>query len=378
MLKKVLKFRTETILPLLGDDSYALFAKAVLFGRAQGSVYLDDDRCPKVAAILSAEEERCYFTLRSCDGNAEAWATALTETVLRDQHEENGAHIEFFLSPEADGSVRALFDGMKACWNPAFLYSWHAGRIIDPPVTVPEGFFLQAITAEFLASEGIENLDLILDEWDERDDGVDGVRGFCLLSGSMVAAVCHVDFRCGDAVELGVITDPAFRRKGLAAAAAGNAIRYFIERGIKHVVWHAPVDYKGSCSTASRCGLTIERGFGEYLLHYKLGYRKLMLGYRDVRLGNLAGAASLYRQALKLEKDEAKPFAGAHERFEVASWILECYCALKDESALEDVLREFPLHGVLLTPERILVLEQEGDCRFLAQCEAWKSFKADS
>jgi len=149
MLHKVKNPNADKILPLLKGDSYALFAQAVLNGNAKGTVYVDDIQNPTVAAILSHEEERCYLTLKSAGNELKTWQKALSETVLRDQFEENGAAMEMFLHPEADESVHDIFRTMEAAWNPAYLFSWNNDRGLEPPSAIPDGFILQPVTQYF-------------------------------------------------------------------------------------------------------------------------------------------------------------------------------------------------------------------------------------
>ena len=375
MLHNVKNPNADKILPLLQGDSYALFAQAVLNGNAKGTVYVDDIQNPTVAAILSHEEERCYLTLQSAGNDLKTWQTVLSETVLRDQFEENGAAMEMFLHPEADNSVHDIFRTMEAAWNPAYLFSWNNDRSLEPPSAIPDGFILQPVTQAFLNSKNIENLDLILDEWCERTDNVNGVRGFCLLKENTVASVCHIDFHNSDAVEIGIITDQNYRRQGLAVVVVSNTIQYFKEHGIRHIIWHAPADNKGSCAVAARSGLTIEREFGEYWMHYTHSCVLLLHAHHYFRSGKFREAAEYYRRALRAEKNEIKPFAGWHERIEVLSWILEYYNLLQDEDSLGSVLSELPAYNIRLSAQQIEAYEKNPDHDFITHTDTWQRWK---
>ncbi len=266
MLQRISNYNVPEILALLGDDDYALFARSVVEGRAAGRVYLDRAHQPTVAAIVSAEEERCYLTLRSAGLAIPEWQKTIRETIAREQDELNGAGIEYFLPPQADETVHAVFQGIFALWNPAFLYHAQTDSLPELPLAIPDGYTLQPITSMWLSGEGIKNKALITDEWEERTDHVDGVRGFCLLHKQKVVTVCHIDFRHQSAVEIGIITDEKFRRKGLAVVVVANTIHFFHQHGIKKIIWHAPQNNPGSCRVAEKSGLRIQREFGEYWL----------------------------------------------------------------------------------------------------------------
>lgn len=323
MLQQVSNYDVSAVLALLVNDDYALFARAVTEGRAAGRVYLDKAEQPTVAAIVSAEEERCYLTLRSAGLAIPDWQQTVRETLARDQDEINGAGIEYFLSPEADETVHAIFQGLSALWSPAFLYQAQADHLPELPLAIPAGYGLQPITNAWLSDQGIKNKALITDEWDERTDNVAGVRGFCLLHKQKVVTVCHIDFRHQSAVEIGIITDEKFRRKGLAVAVVANTIDFFRQQGITQFIWHAPQNNPGSCRVAEKCGLRIQREFGEYWLHYRPGNQNLTLGYVAFKAGKSNLAVAYYEKALELEAHEKKPFGGQFSRRQVSAWIKE-------------------------------------------------------
>lgn len=323
MLQRMSKYDRSEVLALLVNDDYALFARSVTEGRAAGRVYVDKAHHPMVAAIVSAEEERCYLTLRSAGLAIPDWQHTIRETLARDQYEINGAGIEYFLTPEADETVHAIFHGLSALWNPAFLYHAQADCLPELPLAIPGGYVLQPITNDWLSGQGIKNKALITDEWDERTDNVDGVRGFCLLHKQKVVTVCHIDFRHQSAVEIGIITDEKSRRKGLAVAVVANTIDFFRQHGITQFIWHAPQNNPGSCRVAEKSGLRIQREFGEYWLHYRPGNQSLMLGYAALRAGNTNQAVLYYEKALELEAHEKKPFGGQFSRQQVSAWIKE-------------------------------------------------------
>jgi RimJ/RimL family protein N-acetyltransferase len=364
-------FNVRKAIALLGDDPYAVFAKAVLSGRAAGRVYLDDPDAPSALAAVSDEEARCYLSLGTPPADPGAWRAAIERTILADQAELGDEAMECFLPPDAGDEVRGLLEGMDAAWNPALLYVWRAGT---PPAVAPapEGYALAAITDDALDSGEWSNVELITDEWEDRIDSVDGVRGFCLVSDGEVAAACHIDFRHEAEAEIGVITDARHRRRGLASCAAANAIAFFSSRGIDRVVWHAPVDNLGSRATAERCGMAVEREFGEYLLHSRRANRLLMRGFSRVRSGALALAAADYREALRADAAEPVPFAGWHGRDEVLEWILECYCDLRDAASIDATLASLGDYG--LAPDRELIerFAAMEPLSFLAESAGWR------
>lgn len=375
MLTKLTKWDADGIDKILPDDSYTVFARAVIHNSAHGKVYLDESVTPHVVAIVSSEEERCYFSLCSVKNDIDYWINSFKETVLRDQNDENRSSLECFLPPNADTSVHTLFHALRASWSPAYLYSvTSANTTLMTDRKAPGGYRIVPITEEFLAKKELQNKRLILNEWSIRKASVNGVRGFCALKGARIVAVCHIDFLCAEMLEIGVITESNHRRKGLSTTLASKAVEYFLSSGIKKIIWHAPADNKGSCKVAEASGLRVEREFGEYNVHYKAGYSLLIKGYGEVRKGNYKEAAGIYRQALAADKDEQKPFAGWHSRKEVISWIIGCYAGENDSVTLMKFLHEITQTNELTKKQIIAIVDSDEDCTFLRKSEEWKTY----
>lgn len=374
MLTRLTSWDTDGIEKILPEDSYSVFARAVIHNTANGRVYLDESVTPPVVAIVSSEEERCYFTLSSTKDDLDYWLNGFKETVLKDQFDESRSSLECFLSPNVDESVHTLFRKLHAAWSPAFLYSITHIKTRLSECNIPEGYRVVPITEELLAKKDIQNKRLILDEWSARKASVQGVRGFCALKGARIVAVCHIDFLCADMLEIGVITESNHRRKGLSTAVASKSVEYFLSSGIRKILWHAPTDNVGSCKVAEACGLCVEREFGEYNVHYKEGYSLLLQGYSNVRKGNYHEAADIYRQALAADKGEKQPFSGWHSRKEVLSWIIGCYAGENDIETLMKFLHEITEANELTKKHIIALVDIDEDCASLRKTEVWKQY----
>lgn len=95
----------------------------------------------------------------------------------------------------------------------------------------------------------------------------DGV-GAEVVEGDIVVAHCHEDMVVGDRVEVGIWTDPRFRRQGLARLAVAGAIAEAQRLGLKRMGWHCLASNAGSLHVALSSGFAIVaeyEAFGAYL-----------------------------------------------------------------------------------------------------------------
>lgn len=89
-----------------------------------------------------------------------------------------------------------------------------------------------------------------------------------VVDGEVVIAHCHEDMVVGDRLEVGIWTDPHFRRQGLARLAVAGAIAEAQRRGLRQMGWHCLASNAGSLNLALRSGFTIVaeyEAFGAYL-----------------------------------------------------------------------------------------------------------------
>lgn len=78
-----------------------------------------------------------------------------------------------------------------------------------------------------------------------------------VLDGDVVVAHCHEDMVVGDRVEVGIWTDPRFRRQGLARLAVSGAVAVAQQRGLRRMGWHCLTSNAGSLSAALSSGFSI-------------------------------------------------------------------------------------------------------------------------
>jgi RimJ/RimL family protein N-acetyltransferase len=77
-----------------------------------------------------------------------------------------------------------------------------------------------------------------------------------IIHDGVVVASCTPDLAVGTYAEIGIRTDPAHRRRGLATAAARATVAAAAAAGLSEVGWHCLASNRGSLAVASAAGLT--------------------------------------------------------------------------------------------------------------------------
>jgi RimJ/RimL family protein N-acetyltransferase len=238
-------------------STYNLAAAAVLGGTAPGQVWVDDPAEPRVALIRSPEG----YYLAGDAGRALAYS-ALKETLPH--------HAYLIVDPPAwAGVLDRIWVNRAARRHPRLhlvlrsfcLDGWRDG--------VPAGYCVVPVDADLLARTELKNHDQVagwVDGWPSTEDFLCKGFGYCALCNRepAIAAWCIADAVLGARCEMGVTTDPAHRRRGLAAAVASAAVEHCLERGFAEIGWHCLASNVGSQAVASKVGFEIERAYDGY------------------------------------------------------------------------------------------------------------------
>lgn len=87
---------------------------------------------------------------------------------------------------------------------------------------------------------------------------IDDFAGFCLgayvRTDSKIVSWCLVDCIVDDTMEIGVTTDPEFRRQGLATIVVAATVERSMANGIRQIGWHCVDSNIGSYTVSERVG----------------------------------------------------------------------------------------------------------------------------
>lgn len=120
-----------------------------------------------------------------------------------------------------------------------------------PDIAVPEGFSCRPVTSALLPR--IQGRIIPAFSWESDAQFLRSGFGSCILQGETVAACAFSAAVTAEAVDIGLETQEAFRRRGLAVCAAAAVMREIIRQG-KTPVWACHAANTGSAKTALRLG----------------------------------------------------------------------------------------------------------------------------
>ena len=142
------------------------------------------------------------------------------------------------------------------------------------------------------------------DSWDSVDHFLAKGISFCVVHGNVygdeVVSWCTCDCVAGDQIEVGIVTDSAHRRKGLAAVAAAATVECCLDSGFSAVGWHCESDNDGSWRTAEKVGFEREREYTTYYYIFDLANNLAQLGWSCLKRGEYERTTQYYEQVFAL------------------------------------------------------------------------------
>jgi RimJ/RimL family protein N-acetyltransferase len=261
------------------------FCAGVLERSHDGRVFVDDLQSPRTAFMLTWG---CWGYLAGDPDNA-GFLRALNEALFSKAFLDEGAW-GLFLSCPPDGWKEALA-AVCAPHPPIALPRRHyVARSTgdDRQVSVPEGYVLRRMDRSLLDLGGIAlpgDVTKMIDVIDWDAEVVDKGCGFVAVYDGQIAAHAMIDCVVGDVGEIGLFSDPAHRRRGLATATSAATIAYGLAHGLSTVVWDCYEHNAGSVRTAEKLGLERERDRTMYYFHFDEADHWAMLAWHDADRG---------------------------------------------------------------------------------------------
>ncbi|MFN8444773.1 MAG: GNAT family N-acetyltransferase [Caldilineaceae bacterium] len=297
---------------------------ATLAGNAPGAVWLDDLEQPRVGFAISPEGH--YLA-----GDAEQSASyaGLKETIEHDSY--------LVFHPPVWETVREqIWVNRVAARQERLNLRFQRKKLSDWHALLQTGFEFAQVDTEFLQRTSLKNHDGVtrwIRGWFSTEDFLANGLGFCIVHDDTIASMCIMDCRSGTTCEIGIRTDPGYRRRGLAAIVVAGMVDACLERGITTIGWHCHRTNYGSRGTAQKVGFEI---YAEYAAYSSF--------FPAQNLGDLSQAAATHW---------AKHFTWAADRVDpkyrldaAAAWAL----AGESETTLSQ-LRQAVKEGADFTPE---------------------------
>ncbi len=292
---------------LFQDFDYSLSIRALIEGNNRGRIFVDDVEQPRTALALTVEGA----LLAGDHGNPG------TNQALRRLFEEQIFSGKVFV--EDDWSVTLAVHPQEWAARLPELIPTHQADILPRfhylcrelrfawREHLPTGYEVRRIdhyllhNPELAIPSAIPNW--IQTAWRTTDLFVDRGVGFCVVHNHHVVSWCMADCTAGSRIDVGVTTEPAHRRRGLAAVVVAATVEYCLDSGFSAVGWHCEQDNVASWKTAERVGF--ERA-GEYVYYYYIFDRAdhlAQLGWSCFKRGEYEATVRYYDQVFELRED---------------------------------------------------------------------------
>jgi RimJ/RimL family protein N-acetyltransferase len=147
--------------------------------------------------------------------------------------------------------------------------------------------------------------------------------GFCVVHQNEAVSWCIADCTAGSQVDVGIMTVPAQRRRGLAAVVAAATVEHCLSHGFTSVGWHCDQDNVGSWKTAEKVGFQRTREYVYYFYIFSQPDHLAQLARSCFSRGDYERTVQYMEQAFALREDhpdyyyvraaEAWDALGSHE-----------------------------------------------------------------
>ena len=305
MISKLNQQDYERVQPLLKGMEYNLVISAVLAGTSPGMVYVDDMGDPQTAFLCTVEG---YYVL-GVASNA-AFNQALNELILTkffggDTVRGDETDFALYYHPESwEDQMGVIFKGKHPIKEYRRHYACRDVKV-DWVDQIPPSYSLVRVDGKFLAKTRLRNFSAVAGwintNWNTIDEFLKMGRAFCLLQDEVIASWCIADCVSGDLCEVGIHTDPEYRRQGLGTLTAAACVADFLASGYSAVGWHCSENNLSSRGVAEKVGFELTHRYPIYYCYYDDAFQLALNGHFQLREKNYRQALKWYDKAVQLD-----------------------------------------------------------------------------
>jgi len=267
-----------------------LYDRGILAGKYPGKILVDNIDHPHSALLI--KDIWCHLV---GDPDNLSFNSGLQHALSTKQFIGEKTNALFFMKPS--GAWCKVLQGLVAerepIETPRFVYAANHGYQIrlQPPDECKLVFIDEAII-NLVEGELPDDVQKVLDLRKGSDAPDEMGFGYAAIYGQTCAAWSVIDFIAGATGEIRLVTDPRYRRRGLAFITSAMTIQYGLAHGLDQILWDVAASNTGSIRTAQKLGLTFLSETKEYTLIFpEVGYLiNLAWGHLDgARYGQVLG-----------------------------------------------------------------------------------------
>ncbi len=300
MLKELRPDQFERVRALFAPFDYSLSLEAAIRGNNPGRIFVDDILQPRTAFALTVEGYLLGGVYDNPQTNR-ALRQLLEQRIFTGEVYINGDwSMSLAVHPQAwEIRLAELVPTHKAEKFERYHYLCKQARF-DWRSALPSNYRVQRLDRELLERVSFPPS---MDDWFDADQMWGSMENFlekgisyCLLQGDQVVSWCSADCAAGERIDVGIITHPDHRRRGLATIVTAATVEACLRRGFRAVGWHCNAENTGSWKTAEKVGFLRQRTYDYYYYIYDPIDHMAELGWGAYRRGDYARTVACYKQ----------------------------------------------------------------------------------
>jgi len=311
MMQELKSGEFEKVRSLYREFDYSLSVLAAIEGNNPGRIFVDDVINPQTSLALTVEG---YLLVGDSDnpGTNKKLGNFIKDKIFSGEIYVNGDwSMSLAVHPEDwEARLPELIPTheLERIERYHYLcrevkYNWREG--------LPEGYTVRRVDRALLNDKRIIFPDP-LGEWMDfegtwwtKDNFLARGISFGVIKEGKILAWCTPDCTADDRIDVGVITHPSHRRKGLAAAVVAAAVEECFNQGFNAIGWHCNADNIGSRKTAEKVGFKQNRKYRYYYFMYDPIDHLAELGWYYYKLGDYKKTVHYYDQVFTLRDENA-------------------------------------------------------------------------
>lgn len=294
---------------LFDGFDYSLSIRAVIEGNNPGRIYVDNADQPRVGFALTVEG----YLLAGKSGHAslnQALGKFLRERIFSGEIYVNGdISMSLAVYPQVwEAKLPELIPTHEIEQLDRCHYLCHE-LSLDWRKNIPDGYSVRKIEEyplkkpDYELSEDMRAWFDVQEMWGSTENFLSKGVSFCVLHGSQVVAWCTPDCTAGNRIDVGIFTEPEYRRKGLGTLAVAATVEHCLRHSFSAVGWHCNVDNIPSRKIAEKVGFMLNRKYVYYYYMYDPVDHWAELGWFYFKKGDYQKTAHYYEQVFAARED---------------------------------------------------------------------------
>lgn len=281
----------EKARPLFAGFDYSLSIRSVLDGYNPGRIFVDDPLVPHLAFALTIEG---YLLA------GDSHDSACVEAVRQFFHDsiftgkiflDDDTNMPMAVHPQSwESKLPEVIPTHEVEKNPRYHYLCSQVQR-DWRADLPEGYSVRRYDRSILSDSTIHDPGQLIDferiqiGWGSLENFLDEGVGMCITHDNNIVSWCSSDCKTNDQIDIGIVTHPAHRRRGLATAAVAATVEHCLANGFQRVGWHCNAINTASWKTAEKVGFIRNREYAYYFYIFDPVDHLAELGWNFYQLG---------------------------------------------------------------------------------------------